>query len=660
MDGTTFLHKLKNVIIGKARSLYDEGLLQKISLVTILAWVGLGADGLSSSCYGPEEAFRALGDHKALSLIVTLMTITTITVICASYSQIIEVFPGGGGGYLVASKLLSPKVGVVSGCALLVDYVLTIAISISSGADAIFSLFPTHLLHFKMLFILFITGVMILLNLRGYRESVIFWLPIFFIFLITHTVTILGSLFFHTSDLPTVIQGTFLEMKASHMQLGWAGVGILLLQAYSVGAGTYTGIEAVSNGLPILKEPRVETGKRTMIYMGVSLALTVGGLMFAYLIFDVEPEQGKTLNALLFEKITATWPLEIGASFVFIALLSAMILLFIAAQTGFLDGPRVLAIMALDRWVPGNFASLSDRLVTQNGVIMMGLAAIAVLILTRAEVSVLVVLYSINVFITFSLSQLGMVRHWWMERKVHDQWLKKITINGLGLCLTAFILITLVIVKFKHGGWLTLLVTGLLIAGAFWTKHHYLNAIKRLSHLDDLLEAFEGEVKSSKFNEAELKECDPHEKTAVMFVNGYNGLGIHSLLAIMKMFPNVFKNFIFIQAGVVDVGVFKGVKEVKNLEEHAYEQASLYASHMRKLGYHSEVFIGMGTDAVDTLSKTAYKVWDKFPNAVFFGGQLVFEDETFFNRFLHNHTVFLLQKRFFQKGVPFLILPIRA
>jgi len=142
MEGLCAMQWLKNLIIGKARNVSDGRLFQNVSLIALLAWVGLGADGLSSSCYGPEEAFKALGAHSVLALFVGLATVVTIIIICASYSQIIELFPGGGGGYLVASKLLSPSLGVLSGCALLVDYVLTIALSIASGTDALFSVLP--------------------------------------------------------------------------------------------------------------------------------------------------------------------------------------------------------------------------------------------------------------------------------------------------------------------------------------------------------------------------------------------------------------------------------------------------------------------------------------------------------------------------------------
>src|ERR1041385_5604167 len=429
---TGFGQRLKRVFIGRARDLSDRMLFHKTSLVAVLAWVALGADGISSSCYGPEQAFLALGNHSYLSLLVAVASIFTIVIICSSYTQLIEAFPAGGGGYLVASKLLSPAAGVIAGCALLIDYVLTITVSIASGADALFSLLPLSFHSGKLPFALAGVAASTILNLRGIRESVLFLLPVFLLFLVMHLFVIAFAFGTHLGGFGELAGATARDIRTSHAQIGIGGMFFLLLRAYSMGAGTYTGIEAVSNGLPLLREPQVETGKRTMTYMGASLAVTVFGLLLAYLLYGVHPVEGKTLNAVLFEKITATWPGHFGKSFVAVGMAAAMALLFIAAQAGFLDGPRVLANMALDRWFPARFAALSDRFVTQKGILLMGGSALLVLLLTRGAVDLLVVLYSINVFITFSLSQFGMVRHWWNERRAEPDWKKKLAINGIG------------------------------------------------------------------------------------------------------------------------------------------------------------------------------------------------------------------------------------
>src|SRR5262249_54316978 len=172
---------------------------------------------------------------------------------------------------------------------------------------------------------------------------------------------------------------------------------VIFFRGYSMGAGTYTGIEAVSNGLPILREPRTVTGKHTMLYMAFSLAFIAGGILIGYLLENVQKVEGMTLNAVLFQNATSSWTL--GCPIVTFTLLTEGALLFVAAQTGFIDGPRVLATMATDRWLPRRLAHLSGRLVTQDGVIAMGGAAILILIGTHARVGLLVILYAINVFI---------------------------------------------------------------------------------------------------------------------------------------------------------------------------------------------------------------------------------------------------------------------
>src|ERR1700722_19421982 len=649
----------KDVCIGRARNLSDRKIFHNMSLIALLAWVGLGADGLSYSCYGPEAAFTALKGHTHLSLFVAAASILTIVVICLSYSQIIEVFPSGGGGYLVASKLLSPTVGVVSGCALTGDYILTIAISRASGTDALFSMLPLEWQAWKLKFSIGIGIFLPVLNLRGAKESIILWVPIFFVFVATYTFGIAWAVWSHFGDLPNIAQGTMMDVKSDCAEVGVFGFIAVILRAYSLGAGTYTGIEAVSNGLNYLREPRVQTGKRTMLYMCVSLSFIVGGLLLAYLLYHVQHTNGQTLNAVLFEKITQAWPGWLGRSFVIAAMASSAALLFIAAQTGFFGGPRILANMAVDRWMPAPFASLSDRLVTQNGVLIMGFAALLVVLFTEAAVDVLVVLYSINVFITFSLSQLGMVRHWWKLRAKEQRWRGKILINGAGLLLTSSILISLCLVKFFEGGWVTLLVTGLLIGVAFWVKRYYLHTKKKLERLNELVAA----AMSDEAVTATLKPPAPRNtnaRTAVFLVHGFNGIGLHTLLAVIRMFPKVYQNFIFVQVGVLDAGNFKGANEVENLRQHTETEVKHYVSYISKHGYYSEAHVALGTDIVDEAEKLCNEVAEQFPQAQFFAGQLVFDEENRIGRWLHNHTVFQLQRRLYQDNRVMLVLPIKV
>ncbi len=660
----TFTKRLKNLIIGEGKSVHDTSVFHKLTLVAFFAWVGLGADGLSSSCYGPEEAFRALAQYPYLSIFIALGTAITIFIISASYSQIIELFPTGGGGYLVASKLLSPNIGMVAGCSLLIDYVLTITISIASGVDAIYSFLPIEWAGTKLIVGIFGVGLLIVLNLRGVKESVTVLLPIFMIFVVTHVAAIIYIFIAHLGEVPEVAAKTMTDFSNAQSNLGLWGTVVLMLRAYSMGAGTYTGIEAVSNAMPILREPRVETAKSTMRYMAVSLAFVAVGLMIAYALFNVHHVPGKTLNAVLFEKLTENWGSTIGYSTVLVVLISEAVLLFVAAQTGFLGGPQILSNMALDRWFPTRFATFSDRLVTQNGVLLVGIAAGVMMLVTGGSVHALVVMYSINVFITFTLSQLGMVKHWTQVRKQFKGWKKKIAVNGIGLVLTTFILISVVIIKFTEGGWITLLLTGSLAMLVMSFKRHYNNTSKLLRRLDDIVltAVDDNSIKPIKNEDLpeNLRTPDRRAKTAVFLVNGFSGLGLHTLFTVMRAFDGVFKNFVFVQAGVIDAGNFKGAEEVDALKEHIAEDAEKYVNFMKHSGLYAESVCGVGTDVVNVVGEIAPSIVKKFPNAIFFGGQVVFPKESILSKWLHNYTVFAVQRKLYFEGIPVVILPVKV
>ena len=654
------LRQAKKFLIGGSRDFRDSRIFHSISLTAFLAWVGLGSDGLSSSCYGPAEAFKALQGHPTLGLFVAIATGLTILIIASSYSHIIELFPSGGGGYLVASKLLSPEVGLVSGSALLIDYVLTITISVASGADAIFSFLPQAFLPYKLWFGIFGVAILLILNLRGIKEAVMPLVPVFLLFVFTHLAAIIYAVGSHLTNAGAVYHETSMELSRSFNSLGMFGVLFLILKAYSLGAGTFTGIEAVSNGLPILRDPKIHTAKKTMRYMAWSLSITVMGLMIAYIFLDVKDTPGKTLNAVLFDSITTSWGGAAGQSFVWITLLSEAVLLFIAAQTGFLDGPRVLANMALDNWLPKKFATLSDRLVTERGILVMGFASLAMMIGSNGSVDFLIVLYSINVFITFTLSQLGMVKHWWQERGTEKLWLRKIVVNGIGLILTTFILISVVMLKFNEGGWITMVITGTLVMLALFIKGHYNKTYETLKRLDIIVEAavMSGADIDSK-NQPE-PVCNPKAKTAAILVNGFNGLGLHTLFSISRLFSGVYKNFIFVEIGPVDAGNFKGADEIEHLNNYVNTESEKYVRYMKEHGYHAEAFTSIGTDVVDEINKLVPKITEKYPDIVFFGGQLVFTNESLMDRWLHNYTVFAVQQNLYNRGIPFLILPIRV
>lgn len=651
----------KTILIGRARDLRDQGLFKHLSLVAFLAWVGLGADGLSSSCYGPAEAFHSLGEHSYLAVFLAIATVATVFIISACYSHIIEAFPGGGGGYLVATKLLGKPVGLVSGCALLVDYVLTITVSIAAAGDALFGLMPPDWGDWKLPFEVASVVVLIVLNLRGVKESVMFLLPIFIIFLILHAVLIFGSLGMHVGDLGNVFQnvGREINKPASSGGLGWLGIIFVLLKAYSMGGGTYTGIEAVSNSMPVMREPKVQTGKRTMLLMAISLSITAGGLVFAYLLLDVQhsPESTQTMNQTLTEKFAHEIGLNGGWAwgFVLATMIAEGALLIVAAQAGFIDGPRVLANMANDSWVPHWFSNLSERLTTQNGILLMGGAALAALVYTGGEVKTLVLMYSINVFLTFSLSMVAMIRYWYVQPSASGVRTRRLALFGFGALMCITILGITVVEKFAVGGWVTLAVTGGCVAICLLTNTYYRRVNARLRVLNEQLN-----IVPPSSGKPNLRPVDPAQPTAIVLVGGYGGLGIHTFLNVVKFAPNHFKGFAFVSVGVVDSGVFKGEEELEELRQHTAKALEQYVKLARDLGLPAESYMAIGADVVDELENVCVSVAKKYPKSTVFAGQLVFQRDAWYQHLLHNQTAFALQRRLQWDGMTMVILPTRV
>jgi amino acid transporter len=658
-DKASLLETGWRVMVGRPRDFKDPGVFHKISLIAFLAWVGMGADGLSSSAYGPDESFRSLLEHgntTYLAVFMALATALTVFVMSYAYSRIIEHFPTGGGGYVVASKLLGEKSGLLSGSALLVDYILTITVSIASGGDAVFNMLPLSYHTWKLPLEFVVITLLIVLNIRGVKESVTPLVPVFMVFVVTHLALILGGLGSHIGHAPEVAANLTHEFSQSIHSYGVFGVFVIFMTAYSRGAGTYTGIEAVSNGLQMMREPRVATGKRTMVYLSASLAFTAGGILLCYLLFGIRPQEGKTLNGVLIEAFAANWHLfglPVGKGFVVVALASEGALLFVAAQTGFIDGPRVMSNMAIDSWLPRRFASLSDRLTTKDGVVLLGLAAISLLLFTHGNVDALVTMYAINVFITFSLSQLGMCRFWLRERSRDAKWGRHILVHVIGLVMCLSILTFTIVLKFSQGAWLTLLVTTALIVVCLLVKSHYREVSRQLALLDADLSNLVG-------LDGNGGEPDPSKPTAVLLVAKYGGLGVHSMLSIQRTYPGYFANLVFVSVAVHDTGTFKGAAEVASLRLRVEETLQKYVALAKSLGWNSSYRMAEGLDAVYEASRLCIRIADEFPRVVFFAGKLIWKRETWLQRILHNETAYQVERRLHWKGLAMAVLPVRV
>ena len=650
----SMLSNLRLKLFGKPLDPLDRKTRRHIALVAFFAWVGLGADGISSSCYGPEEAFRALGDHTQLGLYLALATAATVFIIALAYNQVIELFPTGGGGYRVATRLIGPYAGLISGAALILDYVLTISISVASGVDALFSLLPIRFHPYKLATEVSLIVALVLLNLRGMKEAIVVLLPIFLGFILTHVFLIVYGVLSHASLLPTLVPDVWRETSTLSSQVGWTGVAALLLLAYSQGGGTYTGIEAVSNNVNVLAEPRVRTGKITMLYMALSLAFTAGGIILLYLLWNARPTEGQTLNAVAFGAIIESfgWDLPVSQAALLVVLLLEAGLLFVAANTGFLGGPAVLSNMAADSWVPHQFRYLSTRLVTENGIVVMGLASLFILLWTGGSVSTLVILYSISVFLTLAVSLFGLCLYWVLHRTAHN-WMGRLALSAAGFVVCAGILLLLLAEKFIDGGWLAILIILAIIAACVTIRKHYDWTRQQLKKIDA---EFSGVPFGSVVNPP---RPDPDHPTAVFLVGSSRGGGMHALLWVQRMFPDHFRNFIFVNARTVDAQSFGGREDLEAMKVEANASLSYFVNFCNSKGWAAKSYLAFGTDPIDEFTQLAERVQADFPNASFFTSKLIFDRDNWLTRLLHNQAAMVLQRRFHLRGMQMIILPMK-
>jgi K+ transporter len=291
-----------------------------------------------------------------------------------------------------------------------------------------------------------------------------------------------------------------------------------------------------------------------------------------------------------------------------------------------------------------------------NGVMLMGAAALLTLFYTKGDITTLVTMYSINVFVTFSLSQLGMIRYWRRAetRRRFPEWRNPLAIAVICFVVCAFILVVNLMEKFAEGAWLTVVVTGTLVALCLVVKRHYNGVYERLKRLDQILTALPTQPS------VRTLIVDRKKPTAVLLVGGFSGLGIHSLLTVMKLFPRYFANVVFMSVGVVDSATFQGIEEVDKVREQTQEGLQKYVDLARGMGIPADYRMSMGTEAISECQRLATDVAKEYQRSIFFAGKLIFEQERWWDRFLHNETAYQIQRRLQFAGLAMVVLPVRV
>lgn len=457
---------IKSFLIGSPIETVNE---KHERLNKLMGLAVFSSDALSSVAYGTEEILFALiaGGTALLhySLPVTFSIVVLVAIVATSYFQTIHAYPSGGGAYIVAKDNLGDYPGIIAGAALLIDYVLTVTVSISAGIAAITSAFPALRNQTVVMCLLAITLIMVI-NLRGVRESgKVFSIPVYIF---------LGSLFLLIAMSYVKSFSVLRPAPAEYKTAAVSAIPIfIILRAFASGCATLTGIEAVSNGVKAFKAPEARNAGITLIWMAGLLGVLTLGIAYFADYYRILPNENETVLSQLARTIFSK-----GIIYYLIQFATSLILV-LAANTSFADFPRLSSIMATDRYLPRQLSNRGDRLVFSNGIVLLGFFSALLLVLFRGDTHALIPLYAVGVFTAFTLSQAGMVKHW-IKYKGHG-WGKSIVINCAGAIATGVVLIIIATEKFSRGAWIVLVAIPGLVILMMKIHRHYLSVAEQLS-----------------------------------------------------------------------------------------------------------------------------------------------------------------------------------
>lgn len=453
--------RLKEILIGKTlpTSASSHERLNRAAALAVLS-----SDALSSVAYATEEILKVLvltGSAVVLSssMWIALAIALLLLIITLSYQQTIRAYPNGGGAYIVASDNLGTYAGLVAGASLMIDYVLTVTVSIASGVDALNSAVPL-LLPFKVTVCLLFIFLVMLANMRGVRESGrIFMLPTY-AFIVSVFILIIFGLYHSATGQVTA------PPVPSLKQVEPLGI-LLILRAFSQGCTALTGVEAISNGVPAFKHPEAKNARMTMLYMSSTLGFMFLGITYLANTYHVVPDPTgqQTVLSLLGHEILGNGILYYYLQF------ATLLILLLAANTSYADFPRLSSLLARDGFMPRQLALLGERLVYSNGIILLSIFAAILIVVFEGNLNALISLYALGVFTSFTLSQAGMVRHWFRERS--PGWQPRALMNGLGAITTAVVLLVILKSKFTEGAWIVVVAVPVVVSIFSAIHRHY-------------------------------------------------------------------------------------------------------------------------------------------------------------------------------------------
>ncbi|ACL64389.1 amino acid permease-associated region [Anaeromyxobacter dehalogenans 2CP-1] len=594
------MRRLRHAVLGTDPDLSDPRVLDRVTVGVLAAWIAMGGDLLGSCVYGPDVLGRASGGHRGVLVVAGLATLATLAVLALAYTRMVVHFPHGGGGYTAARYAAGERAALVSGVALVLDAGFNVAVSVVTCVEAAAAVLPAGWAAMRLPAALALVALLAIVNLRGVKESVALLAPILLAFVGSHLLVLGAALAQRAGAIPDAVAAVPGDLSRLAADRGAVGALGTVVRAYAMGGAIYTGLEAVSNGVPILREPKVRSARRTMLLLAGVPALLITVILAGYLAYDVRPSPGVPMNAALFERAAAQL---VGGGLagrlaVAVPLLAEAALLVMAAQTGFVDGPRILGALATDRYLPRRLSRLNGRLAPAAGILVVATVALAATALTGAALEPLIAVFVTSVFVTFSISQWAMLRHALRRRLLHAPWRADAALHALALTLCAVILAGTA-ARWRAGAAVTLLLVAAAVALALAIRRRY-EAVARAA------EAAAGQASPPVVPEERQAEVvgagtliGRDVPIAVLVLGDRTALARVGLAWLARLTAGL-GGVILAGATLLDAEAVQGEEHLRARERQRRRQLEALAEEVRRSGLPVAIALRRGADALET------------------------------------------------------------
>lgn len=650
------MSKIREILSANASGLPHFQRPPLLARVVLAACLGLGAATLSTASITPDQIYSNAATRMQIAFFLVLAAGGAVFFIALAYSQIIALFPAGGSGYRIAGRLLGGRAALIAGAALFLNYVVMIDVAIMAAVEMLSSLLPLTWQLNKLWLGVFCLALLVTLNLRDIRVSALLLILVALAFAATHLSLILYGIVAHANGFSILVFSAPSHADVLIAQLGWSGVIGVLVPAFALGGVSYAAVEALSGSASGGVGSHLAIGKLAMLTMVLVLALMATGLCLLLLLWDVHPAAGQPMMAVTFTALVDS--LGVASPWLRQALLALMLglqvaLLLLVANLGFSGSRKMLSHMAADSWVPHQFRYLSTPLVSQNGVFLVAVVALIILAWSGGELDTLMIVYALWGLVAMVISLSALCRHWWLQRRLAMSWYWRLSLSSLALVISLLVLGELLLNTSSGGAAMAIILLVVLCLLCFYIRSNYRQTKYAIRVLDQV---FASQPFGTNLSVIPLQPTAP---TAVFVVGTSRGSGLHALLWVQRMFPGHFKNFIFVNARTAAIVADADADTLTHMRVEANATLQFFVEFCRSHELASAAYLGFGSDAVEEVSKLCQEVGKDYPQSIFFASKLIFDQDNWFIRLLHNQAALAIQRRLHTNGLQMLILPMK-